>query len=91
MAGGPMPRIRLNLAHSLAKRGEYAKAEEILRRLLVSDPTYVLARNNLADVMAHQGKKDKAEELLASTTEWPGKRAKNLSNMGGRIESCISV
>jgi protein O-mannosyl-transferase len=68
MAGGVTPRIRLNFAHALAKRGEYAKAEEILRRLVNSDPAYVLARNNLADVLAQQGKTARAEKILASTT-----------------------
>jgi Flp pilus assembly protein TadD len=63
-AGGSNSRIGVNLAVIYARRGENAKAEAILRKVLQVSPNYALARNNLALALAQQGKKDEADEFF---------------------------
>ena len=58
-----------NLGQVYANRGEFAKAEAILRKVLRLSPDYPIARSNLAEVLLRQGHKKEAEELLASTTK----------------------
>ncbi|CAN5593570.1 hypothetical protein BH20VER3_BH20VER3_05450 [soil metagenome] len=65
-AGGMSTRVGVNLAQVYATRGEYAKAEELYRRVLAMAPDYPIARNNLADVLYRQGKKTEAMTLFAS-------------------------
>jgi len=68
-AGGQSSRVLANLGQVYANRGEYAKAEAILRRVLRISPDYPIARNNLAQVLLREGHKKEAEELLASTSK----------------------
>ena len=58
-----------NLGQVYANRGEYAKAEATLRKVLRVSPDYPIARSNLAEVLLREGHKKEAEELLASTTK----------------------
>ena len=68
-AGGYTSRVGANLAQIYANRGEYEKAEKLLRKVLEMTPDYPIARNNLAEVLLRQGRKDEGEQLLASTTK----------------------
>lgn len=70
-AGGSNSRIGVNLAVIYAKRGENAKAEEILRKVLQVSPNYSLARNNLALALRQQGKQSEATVVLESATTQP--------------------
>ncbi len=63
-AGGASGRVATNLGQVYARRGNYAEAEKIFRRVLQLLPDYPLAQNNLADVLYRQGKKKEAEILL---------------------------
>jgi protein O-mannosyl-transferase len=70
-AGGASSRIGVNLAVIYATRGEHAKAEAILRKVIQAFPDYPLARNNLAIALTRQGKTEEAEamfETAAKTT-----------------------
>lgn len=67
-AGGMTTRIGVNLALIYANRGEYAKAEQIYRRVLAITPDYPIARTNLAEVLNQQNKKAEAETLLLSVS-----------------------
>ena len=67
-AGGMTTRIGVNLAQIYANRGEYAKAEQIYRRVLAMTPDYPIARTNLAEVLNRQNKKAEAEALLLSVS-----------------------
>jgi Flp pilus assembly protein TadD len=60
-----------------ARRGEHAKAEEILRKVLQVAPNYALARNNLALALAQQGRKEEAAEFFrtANTVAAPSTAA----------------
>ena len=66
-AGGGSARLSTNLALIYSGRGEYDKAEEILRKVLESSPDFPVARNNLADVLQRQGKRDQAEAMFAAS------------------------
>jgi protein O-mannosyl-transferase len=68
VAGGMTTRIGVNLAQIYANRGEYAKAEQIYRRVLAMTPDYPIARTNLAEVLSQQNKKAEAEALLLSVS-----------------------
>jgi len=63
-AGGSSSRIGVNLGVIYAMRGEHAKAEAILRKVLQVFPNYPLARNNLAIALSHQGKTKEAEAMF---------------------------
>jgi tetratricopeptide (TPR) repeat protein len=65
-AGGMTTRIGVNLAQIYANRGEYAKAEDIYRRILAMTPDYPIARTNLAEVLSRQNRKTEAEALFLS-------------------------
>ena len=67
-AGGMTTRIGVNLAQIYANHGEYAKAEQIYRRVLAMTPDYPIARTNLAEVLNQQNKKAEAEALLLSVS-----------------------
>jgi tetratricopeptide (TPR) repeat protein len=64
-AGGTTPRTGLNLAQIYARRGQYAQAEKILRKVLKVMPDYPTAQNSLASALWHEGKKKEAEALFA--------------------------
>jgi Flp pilus assembly protein TadD len=74
-AGGSSSRIGVNLGVIYALRGEHAKAEAILRKVLQVFPDYPLARNNLAIALSHQGKTKEAEAMFetASNSATTGK------------------
>lgn len=63
-AGGTNPRIGINLAVVYARRGENARAEEVLRKVLQVAPNDQTARNNLALALAAQDKMLEAETLF---------------------------
>lgn len=63
-AGGASSRIGVNLAVIYAKRGEHARAEEILRKVLQVSPNYPIARSNLALALTQQGKNDESAAVL---------------------------
>jgi Flp pilus assembly protein TadD len=63
-AGGSSSRIGVNLGVIYALRGEHAKAEAILRKVLQVFPDYPLARNNLAIALSRQGKTKEAEAMF---------------------------
>jgi len=64
LAGGSSCRVGVNLAMIYSKRGEYGKAETILRKVLRVYPDYPVARNNLAEVLFRQGKTKEAEGMF---------------------------
>jgi Flp pilus assembly protein TadD len=68
-AGGVSSRVLVNLAQIYSSKGQYEKAETILRRVLKMSPDYPIARNNLAETLARRGKKQSAEEILAATSK----------------------
>ncbi len=74
-AGGTSSRIGVNLGVIYAMRGEHAKAEAVLRRLLEAFPDYPQARNNLAIALSQQGKTKEAEAMfeMANNSATSGK------------------
>ncbi len=74
-AGGSSSRIGVNLGVVYALRGEDAKAESILRKVLQAFPDYPLARNNLGIALLRQGKTSEAEALFntANSATTPAK------------------
>jgi protein O-mannosyl-transferase len=68
-AGGSSSRIGVNLGVIYALRGEHAKAEAILRKVLQVHPDYPLARNNLAIALSHQGKGKEAEAMFETANQ----------------------
>ncbi len=75
-------RIGVNLAQIYANRGEYAKAEQIYRRVLAMTPDYPIARTNLAEVLNQQNKKAEAEAFLLSVNSAPLKLERNIRGPG---------
>jgi Flp pilus assembly protein TadD len=73
LAGGSSCRVGVNLAMLLSKRGEYARAESILRKVLRVFPDYPVARNNLAEVLFRQGKTKEAESMFDAASRTAGK------------------
>jgi tetratricopeptide (TPR) repeat protein len=68
-AGGSSTRLAVNLAAIYGERGEYAKAEEILRKVLQISPDHPIARNNLASALSHQGKGKEAEAMFDAASK----------------------
>lgn len=68
LAGGTTVRMAVNLAAIYSKRGENARAESILRKVLRVDPQYLVARNNLGSVLSGQGKAAEAEKMYDSAS-----------------------
>jgi Flp pilus assembly protein TadD len=66
-AGGTSTRVAVNLAQIYVRRGDYALAEKMFRRVLEIDPDYPIARNNLADVLFRMGKAAEAEAMFDSS------------------------
>ena len=60
--------MAINLAAIYSQRGENARAETILRKVLRVDPEYVVARNNLASALWKQGKETEAEKMFNSAS-----------------------
>jgi len=69
LAGGTSPRMCVNLATIYTKRGETAKAESILRKVLQADPNYQVARNNLASILSGGGRTSEAEQMFNSASK----------------------
>jgi Flp pilus assembly protein TadD len=69
LAGGTSPRMCVNLAVIYSKRGENAKAESILRKVLQADPSYQVARNNLASILSGGGRTSEAEQMFDSASK----------------------
>ena len=69
LAGSGSSRAATNLALVYSRRGDYARAEKLLRRVLQLSPDDPIARNNLADALRHLGRNAEAEKLLVATTE----------------------
>jgi len=67
-AGGSSSRIGVNLGVIYAARGEHAKAEAILRKVLQVFPNYPLARNNLGIALSRQGKTKDAEAMFETAS-----------------------
>jgi Flp pilus assembly protein TadD len=68
-AGGSSTRLAVNLAAIYGERGEYAKAEDILRKVLQMSPDHPIARNNLASALSHQGKGKEAEAMFNAASK----------------------
>ena len=66
-AGGTSTRVAVNLAEIYARRGDYAAAEKMLKRVLEIAPDYPIARNNLADLLFQLGKGAEAEAMFDSS------------------------
>jgi Flp pilus assembly protein TadD len=64
-AGGAKTRIALNLAQTYADRGDYPKAEVLLRKLATSDPNDAMAQNALGHLLLREGKTEEAEPVFA--------------------------
>lgn len=69
LAGGTSPRMCVNLATIYSQRGETAKAENLLRKVLGADPTYLVARNNLAAILSVRGQRAEAEQMFDSASK----------------------
>ena len=76
-AGGGSARLSTNLALIYSGRGDYGKAEAILRKVLESSPDFPVARNNLADVLQRQGKGAEAEVMFAASNAASAKARKD--------------
>lgn len=63
LGGGASVRMAVNLAAIYSQRGENARAEAILRKVLRVDPGYLVARNNLGTALTAQGKGAEAEKM----------------------------
>jgi tetratricopeptide (TPR) repeat protein len=69
LSGGSSPRMCVNLAAIYSKRGENAKAESMLRKVLQADPNYQVARNNLASILSGGGRTKEAEQMFDSASK----------------------
>lgn len=63
-AGGSSARVNLNLAHVYSGRGEYGKAEAVLRETVRRFPDYPNARINLGINLVKQNRAKEAEAYL---------------------------
>jgi Flp pilus assembly protein TadD len=68
-AGGATPRILSSLAGVYSNRGDLAREERLLRKLIAQFPEFAPARQNLAICLSRQGRKAEAETLLGATRE----------------------
>jgi Flp pilus assembly protein TadD len=59
----------VNLAAIYSNRGENARAENILRKVLQIDPTYLVARNNLAALLSDRGQTKEATQIFDSASK----------------------
>jgi tetratricopeptide (TPR) repeat protein len=63
-AGAAKPRMALNLGLILIAKGEYSKAEPLLRRVVRIYPDYPIALNGLAHALFRAGKLDEASHFF---------------------------
>jgi tetratricopeptide (TPR) repeat protein len=64
--GAAKIRVALNLGQFYTAKGDYAKAEPLLRKVVTMSPDYPLARSSLAHCLMRQGKEAEAEEFFTS-------------------------
>jgi len=74
--GGATPRILTTLASVYGERRDYAKQEEILRKLTSRFPDYAPARINLGICLSKQGRTAEAEPLLTAENDDPDDAAR---------------
>lgn len=67
-AGAAKTRMALNLGQIYAERGDYAKAEPLLRKVVAMNPDYPMAQNALGHLLLSQGKREEAESVFAVAT-----------------------
>jgi tetratricopeptide (TPR) repeat protein len=63
-AGAAKPRMALNLGLILIAKGDFAKAEPLLRRVVAIYPDYPIALNGLAHALFRAGKLDEANHFF---------------------------
>lgn len=68
-SGAAKTRMALNLAQIYAERGDYAKAEPLLRKVVEMSPDYAMAQNALGHLLLSQGKREEAEAVFAVATK----------------------
>jgi Flp pilus assembly protein TadD len=68
-AGGAKPRMALNLGLILVAKGDYEKAETLLRRVVKICPDYPIAINALAHALFRQGKLDEARQYFGAASD----------------------
>ena len=68
-AGAAKPRMALNLGLILIAKGEYSKAEPLLRRVVAIYPDYPIAVNALAHALFRAGKLDEANHFFQLSKE----------------------
>jgi tetratricopeptide (TPR) repeat protein len=68
-AGAAKPRIALNLGLILIAKGDYSKAEPLLRRVVRIYPDYPIALNALAHALFRSGKLDEANQFFQRAKE----------------------
>ena len=68
-AGAAKTRMALNLAQIYADRGDYAKAEPLLRKVVSMNPDYAMAQNALGHLLLSEGKREEAEKVFALATQ----------------------
>jgi protein O-mannosyl-transferase len=64
-AGAAKTRMALNLGQIYATRGDYAKAEPLLRKVVEMSPNYSMGWNALGHLLLSEGKQKEAEEIFA--------------------------
>jgi tetratricopeptide (TPR) repeat protein len=68
-AGGAKPRMALNLGLILVAKGDYAKAEDLLRHVVKIYPDYPIASNALGHALFRQGKLDEARKYFLAASD----------------------
>ena len=67
-AGAAKTRMALNLGQIYAQRGDYTKAEPLIRKVVAMNPDYPAAQNALGHLLLSQGKREEAEKVFAIAT-----------------------
>ena len=67
-AGGAKTRMALNLGQIYSERGDHARAEPLLRKVVAMNPHYPMAHNALGHLLLSQGKREEAEKVFAVAT-----------------------
>ena len=75
-AGGNSMRVSQNLAEIYARRGDLARAEALLRKVLAVTPEFPVARNSLARILFEEGKPREAEALFAASAKQSSETSK---------------
>jgi tetratricopeptide (TPR) repeat protein len=75
-AGGSSMRVSQNLAEIYARRGELARAEALLRKVLALTPDFPPARNSLARILYEENKPREAEALFAASAKQSAETSK---------------